>query len=96
VLPIASDQTLGGVKVGNNLSIDPQTGVMSATDTVYSLPNASPSVLGGIKVGTNLSIDANGVLSATDTTYSAGAGISISDGVISVSYPNGDNMQYGS
>ena len=35
----------------------------------YELPTASDAVLGGIKVGTNLSIDANGVLSATDTTY---------------------------
>ena len=34
----------------------------------YSLPIASASVLGGIKVGTNLSIDANGVLSANDTS----------------------------
>ena len=36
----------------------------------YSLPTAAANTLGGVKVGTNLSIDANGVLSATDTTYS--------------------------
>lgn len=36
----------------------------------YTLPTASAVTLGGVKVGTNLSIDANGVLSATDTTYS--------------------------
>lgn len=30
-LPIASDTTLGGIKVGNNLTIDPETGVLSAT-----------------------------------------------------------------
>lgn len=36
----------------------------------YSLPNASSSTLGGIKVGTNLSINSDGILSATDTTYS--------------------------
>lgn len=30
-LPIASDTTLGGIKVGDNLSIDPETGVLSAT-----------------------------------------------------------------
>lgn len=30
-LPIASDTTLGGIKVGNNLTIDPVTGVLSAT-----------------------------------------------------------------
>ena len=30
-LPIASDTTLGGIKVGENLTIDPVTGVLSAT-----------------------------------------------------------------
>lgn len=35
----------------------------------YSLPTAAAGTLGGVKVGTNLSIDANGVLSARDTTY---------------------------
>lgn len=30
-LPIASDTTLGGIKVGNNLMIDPVTGVLNAT-----------------------------------------------------------------
>lgn len=46
---------------------------------IDSLPTASASVLGGIKVGTNLSIS-DGVLSATDTdtTYSAGTGMSLS------------------
>ena len=58
--------------------------------SAYSLPTASANDLGGIKVGTNLSIDGNGVLSATDTTYSAGTGLSLSgttfsnDGVLSV------------
>jgi hypothetical protein len=36
----------------------------------YMLPTAASNILGGVKVGTNLSIDGNGVLSATDTTYS--------------------------
>ena len=56
-------------------------GLMSSTDKTkldgiatgankYSLPTASSSTLGGVKVGTNLSIS-SGVLSATDTTYSA-------------------------
>lgn len=61
-LPIASTTTLGGIKVGNNLTID-SDGVLSAHDS-YSLPTASGSVLGGIKVGENLVIDGNGVLSA--------------------------------
>lgn len=64
-LPIASATVLGGIKVGNNLSID-ANGVLSAGNS-YVLPTASATVLGGIKVGTNLSIDVNGVLSSTDT-----------------------------
>lgn len=60
VLPTASASTLGGVKVGNNLSID-GSGVLSAQTSV---PIASVDTLGGVKVGENLSIDANGVLSA--------------------------------
>ena len=36
----------------------------------YSLPTSSSSVLGGIKIGSNLSIDSDGVVSATNTTYS--------------------------
>ena len=36
VLPIATDETLGGIKVGNNLSINAETGVLDATDTTYS------------------------------------------------------------
>lgn len=62
VLPVASADTLGGVKVGANLSI--ADGVLSA-GAPYTLPNASADTLGGVKVGTNLSIDENGVLSAS-------------------------------
>ena len=29
VLPVASDETLGGIKVGNGLTIDPETGILS-------------------------------------------------------------------
>ena len=76
-----------------------RAGLMSATDKSkldgiaasannYSLPIASATVLGGIKVGTNLSIDSNGVLSSTDTntdtTYSAGTGLSLSGTTFSV------------
>ena len=65
-LPIASAETLGGVKVGSNLSIDSETGVLSATNTTYS-------------AGSNVSISEENVISATDTTYTAGSNVSISD-----------------
>lgn len=64
-------------------------GLMSSTDKIkldglsnYVLPTANSSVLGGIKIGNNLTIDANGVVSATDTTYSAGNNINIANNAI--------------
>ena len=56
---------IGGVRVGNNLSI---TGGVLSAPTPYTLPIASDTVIGGIKVGNNLSIDAGGILS-THTPY---------------------------
>lgn len=48
----------------------------------YALPTASADTLGGVKVGTNLSIDGNGVLSATDTKYSAVVAASSTPGLM--------------
>ena len=61
-LPIASADTLGGVKVGSNLTIDSETGALSGA-APYSLPTAAADTLGGVKVGSRLSIS-DGVLSA--------------------------------
>ena len=92
-LPIASAETLGGVKVGSGLSINSETGVLSAS----GLPIASAETLGGVKVGSGLSINSEtGELSAnvyTLPTASAetlggvkvGSGLSINDGVLSAS-----------
>ena len=65
-LPIASDSTLGGIKVGNNLSID-ENGVLSGTAS-YELPVATSSTLGGVKIGDNVNVDANGVISVAAPT----------------------------
>lgn len=48
-LPIASAGTLGGIKVGTNLSID-GAGVLSASAAPYSLPDATAAVTGGIRL----------------------------------------------
>lgn len=61
VLPEASAETLGGIKVGANLTIN--EGVLS-THAPYELPTASDSTLGGVKVGSGLTIS-EGVLSTT-------------------------------
>lgn len=55
-LPIASATTLGGIKVGNNLTIETD-GTLNAESTEYNLPTATASTLGGIKVGSGLSIN---------------------------------------
>lgn len=60
-LPIASATTLGGIKVGDNLTIE-SDGTLNAEATEYELPVATSSTLGGIKVGAALAI-ADGVLS---------------------------------
>lgn len=91
-LPVASANTLGGIKVGNRLSID-ENGVLSADDQSYTLPVASASRLGGIKVGQNLSIDENGVLSATGGGGGASSISELSDVAIS-SLSNGQVLKY--
>ena len=56
ILPTASTNTLGGVKIGDNINI--------VSTGHISVPTAGSSTAGVIKVGTGLTIDANGVLSS--------------------------------
>lgn len=53
------------------------------TVSQYALPIASANELGGVKIGANLSIDAQGVLSADVSSYTAGANITINGTEIS-------------
>lgn len=57
ILPTATTNTLGGVKIGDNISID--------SGGHISVPKASASTLGLIRIGTGLAIDSNGVVTAT-------------------------------
>lgn len=54
-LPIASATTLGGIKVGNNLTIE-EDGTLNAESTEYNLPVATSSTLGGVKIGSGLTM----------------------------------------
>lgn len=58
-LPIATLTTLGGVKIGNGISVT-SDGTISSSGS-YSLPTATDLILGGVKVGTTLVIS-SGVL----------------------------------
>lgn len=65
-IPIASAETLGGIKVGENLTIT-EDGVLSAVavgDGITEIPIATTDTPGTIVVGENLTITEDGVLSA--------------------------------
>lgn len=87
-LPPADINTLGGVIVGDNISVD--TDGKISTHPPYVLPQATNSKLGGVKIGKNLSMQSDGTLNvpnATSTTagvVKAGNNINIgADGTIS-------------
>ena len=59
ILPTATANTLGGVKIGDNINIDSSGHI--------SVPIADASTLGVIKVGSGLAIDSNGRLDVTSS-----------------------------
>jgi hypothetical protein len=71
-LPIATTSTLGGIIVGNYLTINTATGLLSVNTTTLSsavLNTATATLLGGIKVGPYLSINpSTGVLTVNTAT----------------------------
>ena len=72
VLPAATTTTLGGIIVGDRLSID-DTGKLVATYT-YTLPKASSSVLGGVKIGSNIT-NTDGTISLTKANVTSALGV---------------------
>ena len=100
----ATTTTLGGVKVGDNLSIDASGRLSGAAP--YVLPATTTSTLGGVKAGSNLTVYADGTLSleksgvtgalgytpaqVTAGTYDLTAGSSyLATGTIYVQYATG-------
>lgn len=73
-LPTATSSRLGGIKVGENLTVkeDGTLNAQAGGGGGYTLPPATTSTLGGIIVGDNLSIDEDGRLSGQ-----AGGGSSV-------------------
>lgn len=66
-LPPATTATLGGVIVGDNLTVDGSGRVSASAGQTYVLPAATTSALGGVIVGTGLSVDGSGNLSVNST-----------------------------
>lgn len=75
-LPTASADTLGGVKVGSNLAIDSETGVLSATDTTYTAFTGTDGETAGSAglVPAPATTDAGKFLKADGTWDTAGGG----------------------
>ena len=69
-LPIASETQLGGIKVGNNLTIE-EDGTLNAESTEYVLPAATAESLGGIRIGNGLGINSGTAYVKVDTVLSS-------------------------
>ena len=75
-VPIATKNAVGGIKVGENLSIS-EDGTLSASGgNSYVLPSATADTLGGVKIGDNISVTADGVISVDMSEYLKNADIS--------------------
>lgn len=85
-LPAATSSTLGGVKIGSNITVNSgtislsKTNVTTAlgytpptTDTKYTLPNATSSTLGGVKIGSNITVS-SGTISLTKANVTSALG----------------------
>lgn len=67
VLPPATTSTLGGVIIGDNLTVDGSGRVSAQAAPTYELPAATTSALGGVIVGVGLNVAGNGTLSVNTT-----------------------------
>jgi len=85
-LPTATSSTLGGVKIGSNITVNSgtisisKTNVTNAlgytppmTDTKYTLPTASAWTLGGVKIGSNIT-ENSGTISLTKANVTSALG----------------------
>ena len=74
-IPIATAESVGGVKIGDNLTIS-EDGTLSANSGGYTLPAATADTLGGVKIGDNISVTADGTISVDLSAYLKSADIS--------------------
>ena len=96
IAQIASATQLGVIRVGNYLTINASTGILSVdpdSDWTYTLPAATTSTLGGIKVGYGLAIDGSGILNVTSSTFTNTQATNVS--LASDMYTNGYAIRSG-
>ena len=64
-LPPATSSTLGGIIVGDNLSVDGAGRLSAEPSSSYVLPPATEETLGGVKIGANVNVTDDGTISVT-------------------------------
>lgn len=75
-LPVATNNTLGGVKIGSGINRTADGTISVPAAPGYTLPTATATRLGGVKVGSGLSVAADGTLSVSG---GASGGLTVSD-----------------
>ncbi|GGG34262.1 hypothetical protein [Hymenobacter glacieicola] len=97
-LPVATETTLGGVKVGQGLSIDSTTGVLSADAAQGATVDITPNVtLNGLKAGTRYQISLQEFATLATTIYYAPSfGSFTFNGTSSTTVPVGTSYATGS
>lgn len=84
VLPKATDEVLGGIIVGDNITVS--DGIISV-EAPYSLPFANSTTLGGVIIGDNITVLGDGTISVatpyvlTTATTSTLGGVLVGDGL---------------
>ena len=82
-LPVATNESLGGIIVGEGLTIS-ENGILSAEAQTFTLTPATADSLGGIKVGDGLSITGSGVLTALAQDFTLTAATTSSLGGVKI------------
>ena len=93
-LPQATSTTLGGIKVGENLSIT-EDGTLSATGGVTELPQANATALGGIKANEKQDTDTQEVKidPATGLLYTKAGGVEDYNELVNLPQINGVELK---
>lgn len=78
-LPKADINTLGGVIIGDNITVDADGKI--STHSPYSLPQASDTVLGGVKIGENILEQPDGTINISTATTNTPGVVKIGDNI---------------
>lgn len=96
-LPISGKDTLGIVKIGDNINVADDGTISVTFPDPYVLPKASADTLGGVKIGSGINVTSDGTISVTPfvlniATKSRLGGIKSSDSIDQISVDSATGM----